>query len=271
MTDVRDILFREIAEKKFRTVLKAERSGVFCGRAAAITCARTLGIEMELCKKDGDELSHGQWFANFLASPKQVALAEEKLIGTIAKACGIATAARTAVQLADGKAKIVSGAWKKMPPETKEMVRGAIAAGGAAFRICERPMMYLDKNFIRMLGGIQAALAACRDIPGTVKVIQIKGISGNVEEETRQALQGGAGIFMVDTGRLEDLRRCRAVLEDSGRRGEVQLAYAGGVKLTDIPQLTQERLDVLCIGKQIVDARLLDMKLDVIREGLSWD
>ena len=76
---------------------------------------------------------------------------------------------------------------------------------------------------------------------------------------------------MVDTGRLEDLRRCRAVLEASGRRGEVQLAYAGEVKLTDIPQLVQERLDVLCIGKQIVDAQLLDMKLDVIQEGLSWD
>ena len=51
----------------------------------------------------------------------------------------------------------------------------------------------------------------------------------------------------------------------------MQLAYAGGVKLTDIPQLTQERLDVLCVGKQIVDAPLLDMKLDVIQEGLSWD
>ena len=91
-----------------------------------------------------------------------------------------------------------------------------------------------------------------------------------MEEETRQALNGGAGVFMVDTGRIEDLRRCRTVLETSGRRGEVQLAYAGGVKLTDIPQLTEERLDILCIGKQIVDAQLLDMKLDVIQEESLW-
>ena len=242
MTDVRDILFRKIAEKKFRAVLTAERSGVFCGRSAAITCAQALGIELEICKNDGDELSHGQRFANLLAKPKQVAIAEEQLIGTMAKACGIATAARTAVHLADGKVKIVSGAWKKMPPETKQMVRGAIVAGGAAFRICESPMMYLDKNFVRMLGGIPAALAACKDFPDKVKVIQIKGITADVEEETWQALNGGAGVFMVDTGRIEDLRRCRTVLETSGRRGEVQL-----VKLTDIPQLTEERLDILCI------------------------
>ena len=107
MTDVRDILFREIADKKFRAVLTAERSGVFCGRSAAITCAQALGIELEICKNDGDELSHGQRFANLLAKPKQVAIAEEQLIGTMAKACGIATAARTAVHLADGKVKIV--------------------------------------------------------------------------------------------------------------------------------------------------------------------
>ena len=270
MTDVRDILFREIAEKKFRAVLTAERSGVFCGRSAAITCAQALGIELEICKNDGDELSHGQRFANLLAKPKQVAIAEEQLIGTMAKACGIATAARTAVHLADGKVKIVSGAWKKMPPETKQMVRGAIVAGGVAFRICESPMMYLDKNFVRMLGGIPAALAACKDFPDKVKVIQIKGITADVEEETWQALNGGAGVFMVDTGRIEDLRRCRTVLETSGRRGEVQLAYAGGVKLTDIPQLTEERLDILCIGKQIVDAQLLDMKLDVVQEESLW-
>ena len=254
MTDVRDILFREIADKKFRAVLTAERSGGFCGRSAAITCAQALGIELEICKNDGDELSHGQRFANLLAKPKQVAIAEEQLIGTMAKACGIATAARTEVPLADGKVKIVSGAWKKMPPETKQMVRGAIVAGGAAFRICESPMMYLDKNFVRMLGGIPAALAACKDFPDKVKVNRIKGIPADVE----------------DTGRIEDLRRGRTVLETSGRRGEVQLAYAGGVKLTDIPQLTEERLDILCIGKQIVDAQLLDMKLDVIQEESLW-
>ncbi|UQT50137.1 hypothetical protein M5E87_11615 [Flavonifractor plautii] len=37
------------------------------------------------------------------------------------------------------------------------------------------------------------------------------------------------------------------------------------VKLTDIPELS-ERADILCIGKEIVDAPLLDWKLDVMRE-----
>ena len=40
---------------------------------------------------------------------------------------------------------------------------------------------------------------------------------------------------------------------------------AGNVKLTDIPELS-ERADILCIGKEIVDAPLLDWKLDVMGE-----
>lgn len=266
MTDIRDTLFRDISEKKYRALLTAERSGVLSGEAEARACAEKLGIELELCKKEGDELSHGECFANLLASPKQIALAEEQLIGTLAKASGIATAARTAVHLADGKVKIVSGSWKKMPPQIKQMVRKATSSGGASFRICDQPMIYLDKNFIRILGSIPKALEACSPFVESTKVVQIKGITGTIEEETEQALSAGGHILMVDTGEFSDFCRCRNVLEASGRRGEVQLAFAGGVRLTDIPRFADEGIDILCIGKEIVDAQLLDMKLDVIQE-----
>jgi nicotinate-nucleotide pyrophosphorylase (carboxylating) len=43
------------------------------------------------------------------------------------------------------------------------------------------------------------------------------------------------------------------------------------VRLTDIPDLTNWDIDILCIGKEIVDAGLLDMKLDVLQEEFSWD
>lgn len=266
MTDIRDTLFQKLSKKKYRAVITAERSGVLSGSQEAQACAEDLGIELELCKRDGDEISHGERFANLLASPKQIALAEERLIGTLAKASGIATAARTAVQLADDQVKIVSGSWKKMPPEIKQMVRRATAAGGASFRICDQPMIYLDKNFIRMLGSIPQALEACKPFPDSTKVVQIKGITCSIEEETEQAIQCGGNVLMVDTGHIQDLRRCRGVMQTLGKRSELKLAFAGGIKLIDIPDLVDEEIDILCIGKEIVDAQLLDMKLDVIQE-----
>lgn len=124
------------------------------GTEAAKAQADELGIELELCKADGEELMHGERIGTLVAAAKQVALAEERMIGALAKASGIATAARTAVLMADGRAEIVSGSWKKMPPQIKELVRGAILTGGANCRIAEQPMIYLDKNYIRMLGSI---------------------------------------------------------------------------------------------------------------------
>ena len=101
MEDIRDILFENIASKRFRAVLTAERSGVLSGVDEAYASAKKLGIDLELCKGEGAEISHGERFGNFLGTSKQIAMAEECLIGTLAKASGIATAARTAVQLAD--------------------------------------------------------------------------------------------------------------------------------------------------------------------------
>ncbi|UQT50136.1 hypothetical protein M5E87_11610 [Flavonifractor plautii] len=80
---------------------------------AAKAQADELGIELELCKADGEELMHGERIGTLVAAAKQVALAEERMIGALAKASGIATAARTAVLMADGRAEIVSGSWKR--------------------------------------------------------------------------------------------------------------------------------------------------------------
>ena len=141
MRDIRDDLFRSIYGRRFRAALTAERAGVLAGTEAAKAQADELGIELELCKADGEDLMHGERIGTLVAAAKQVALAEERMIGALAKASGIATAARTAVLMADGRAEIVSGSWKKMPPQIKELIRGAILTGGANCRIAEQPMI----------------------------------------------------------------------------------------------------------------------------------
>ena len=265
MRDIRDIIFHALEGKRFRAVLTAERAGVLSGVDSVRIRAEELGIALELCKEEGEELSHGERIGTLVAGPKQIALAEEQLIGELAKASGIATAARTAVLLADGRARIVSGSWKKMPPQIKELVRRAVLTGGAGVRIAEPPMIYLDKNYIRMLGSIQEALRACAVFSDDTKVVQLRGEDGTVAQETRAAVLGGADILMVDTGVREDLECCLSELAAMGCRECIKVAFAGNVKLTDIPELSR-RADILCIGKEIVDAPLLDWKLDVLGE-----
>ena len=267
MQDVRTQLFERISGRRYRAVLVAERSGVLSGVEAAAECARELGIELEICRAEGDEVSHGAVFANFAGTPEQIAAAEERLMGTMSKASGIATAARTAVQVADGRVKIVSGAWKKMPGQIKELVRRAIVAGGASFRITEPPMVYMDKNFVRMFGSVRETLAAAACFEGATKCIQLRGEKASIREETLQAVEGGADILMIDTGRIADAAVCLQTLRELSCRDQVQVAFAGDVEIGSIPGLLEQAdVDILDIGKRIVDAPLLDMRLDVIGE-----
>ena len=255
MRDIRDDLFRSIYGRRFRAALTAERAGVLAGTEAAKAQADELGIELELCKADGEDLMHGERIGTLVAAAKQVALAEERMIGALAKASGIATAARTAVLMADGRAEIVSGSWKKMPPQIKELVRGAILTGGANCRIAEQPMIYLDKNYIRMLGSIPQALAACASFHEYTKVVQLRGESATVAWETQAAVRGGADILMVDTGAREDLECCLSELVTMGCRGHIKVAFAGNVKLTDIPVM-------------VVDVRPRHITFDVLERNV---
>lgn len=267
--DIRDVIFAAISDRLYTAYILAERAGVIAGTARLGEQLASLGITAEIRVKDGDEVAAGAAVAKLTGTPKQIAMAEEVAIGLLAKPSGIATAARQAVELAGPGLRIVSGAWKKMPPEIKWVVREAIAAGGAAFRIVDSPFLYLDKNFVQMLGGVEATLKAVADQDDKMKCIQLKGRTAPIADEALTAAKSGADILMIDTGDLADIEAANAALAAAGLRDKVSLAFAKGIRLEDIPALRGRGIDILDIGVGIVGAPLLDMKLDVREEAQS--
>lgn len=263
--DIRDVIFAEIKEKNFSAHLIAERAGVLSGvsRLKAFLSENRIAADVRVA--DGGVVAAGEIIAVLTGTPKQLAVAEEFVIGFLAKPSGIATAARQAVAKAGPTMSVACGAWKKMPPELKHIVREAVAAGGASFRITDQPFLYLDKNFVRMLGGIEATLSVVAGINDKQKAIQVKGESGNIEDEALAAVRGGAHIIMIDTGRLEDVAAVNRVLAEVGQRAAVKIAFAKGVKVEALPSFIGLGIDIIDIGASIIDAPLLDMKLDVQR------
>ncbi len=261
--DIRDTIFASLQDRTFRAHLLTERAGVIAGTDRLAKEIAPLGVTVEILCRDGDAVEAGAVVAKFAGRAKQLAQAEEIAVGLLAKPSGIASAARRAVELAGPDLRIVSGAWKKMPPETKWSVREAVAAGGAAFRVTDIPFLYLDKNFVRMLGGIEATLNAVAAIDDKEKCIQLKGEFASIADEAITAAAAGADILMVDTGHLDDVAAANAALAAAGLRSKVQLAFASGIRLEDIPSLRDKGIDILDIGVAIIDAPLLDMKFEV--------
>ncbi len=256
-------IFRSIEDKKVEACLSSKSAGYAAGIPFSQKITSLMDIESVWKKKSGEPVRQGEVIAHFWGNPQQIARLENIVVGLIAKPSGIATAGREAGALGNGKIRLVSGGWKKHPFPLKEIILEAVTSGGIAHRVVDGPFVYLDKNYVRMFGGIPGALQAAAPLPGT-KVIQLRGEYAEVAEEARQALSFGAQVLMVDTGSFEDLDRALEAIHGSGAPQGVKLAFGGGIKLRDIPGLVRKGVDILDIGSAILDAPWLDLSYDVV-------
>ena len=256
--DVRDLLFEPIAGRSFPFEITATEPAVLAGAQRLSDHAVELGLEIEWMARDGDRLEPGSTVLRARADAWRLVRAEEALLATIGKQSGVATAAAHLVALAGGHARVVCGAWKKVPAEIRADLRHAASLGGAGMRILDRPFVYLDKNYVRMLGGAAAAVRQARRVESRAVVVQLRGELEPIGDEAESAIAGGADVLMVDTGAVADLAAV------AGRaRGRAVVAFGGGVHAGNIAALIDAGAGVLDVGRAILDAPMIDFRLDV--------
>jgi nicotinate-nucleotide pyrophosphorylase (carboxylating) len=261
--DIREDIFRKQLFRQITGVLVAEQAGVLSGIQRARHIMGALGLSVASSLKDGSLIEEDQKIVHVTGNPIQIAQAEERLIGALSKFSGIATASKTALQKSNARYKVVAGGWKKMPFELKEPIQQAIRDGGVNPRMSDEPFIYLDKNYVRMLGGVRKAVEAAEGFKRMI-VIQIRGETGAISEEAIEAAKAGAHMVMVDTGSHDHLRSVGHTLAASGLRPQVKIAFAGNIRLVDLEALWQFDLDVVDIGYAILDAPCLPMRFDVV-------
>jgi nicotinate-nucleotide pyrophosphorylase (carboxylating) len=263
--DIRDKIFQKVRRNKYRANIYSESNGIFSGTPLLKKACRTIGISLTKTKKGGDKIKCFDVVAVLEGTAMQLALGEERLIGWISKSSGIATSALKAKIAAGNNLKVVSGAWKKMPFPIKDLVRRAIEDGGIHSRISKKPFIYLDKNYVKILGGIEAALLFVKDWKHFTKIIQLKSTGKRLRQEASVASQLGVHIIMIDTGQKEDIKMVDLVLRQQRLRHKVKIAFGGNIKIEDLKKLRKFPVDIVDIGKAIVDAPLLDMRMDIVR------
>ena len=259
-------IFETLPDRPFEAVLSTEGAGCLSGIPAAQRAAEVLGLKASWGKQNGDAVRIGEEIAHFQGTPERIVKMENLVIGLLGKASGIASAARQALEISKGKIHLVSGGWKKHPFPIKDLIREAVEAGGLSTRLVEPPFLYLDKNYVRIFGGIGKTLGAVGHCPGE-KVIQLRGEFAPIGQEAREAIRHGAGVVMVDSGSWEDLDEVLRVLREEKALPKVKCAFAGGIQLKDIPALTEKGVDILDIGAAILDAPWLELSYDVVADN----
>jgi len=263
MDDLREEILKNAAGKRITAVIIADDRGVLSGIHSVKEEVERLGLSLENILEEGRPVEKGDEVAKISGTAVQIALAEDVLMGLISKPSGIATAARRFVDKAGQRPKIVAGAWKKMPGSLKEMVRTAVATGGASYRISEAPFIYLDKNYVKILGGIKESLEAVAHLDGYEKVLQLKNVNNDIISEAMEAVEYGAAVIFIDTGQISHVKKVIDRLNLKGMRDKVKIAFGGGLCLEHMDALKALDVDILDIGRQIIDAPLLDMKMEI--------
>ncbi len=252
----------ERREKPIRAALRSEGEGCLAGISWARRCVEELGVSADWQKDTGDRIQRGEVIGRFEGKAECILRLENLLIGFVSKPSGIATAGMKAVAAAGGRCRLVSGGWKKHPFPVRDLVREAVCAAGLAPRMLDPPFIYLDKNYVRLFGGVRRTLEslAAHLAP---KVIQVRGEFSPVADEAREAIRCGAAVVMVDTGSWEDLEEVLRVVKEEKAVPKVRTAFAGGIRMEDISPLVEKGVDILDIGAAILDAPWLELSYDL--------
>jgi len=262
--DVREEILKNVQRKKVTASIVVNEDGIIAGITSTKEEAGKLGLSVLGIVKEGSPVRKGDEVIRFSGTPRQIVMAEEILIGLLAKPSGIATRAHKFVQATRGRPKVVCGAWKKMPPSLKDMIREAVIAGGALSRIVPHPFAYLDKTYVELLGGITQSLQAVSHLAPCSKVVQIKGRYKDIGSEASEAAEAGADIIFIDTGYPEDITTVSERLGRLGLRERVAIAFGGKINLETVKTLKPLDVDIIDIGRQIVDAPILEMRMEII-------
>lgn len=260
--DVREALLAGLGDRLFAFRITATEPARLAGTRRLAALAAGIGVRVDRLARDGEDVRPGDAILEAHGTSGQVARAEEQLIAPVAKASGVATAAARLAAHAGARARVVCGAWKKVPAEVRDELRAAAGVGGVGVRMLDTPFVYVDKNHVRMLGGVAPAVRRARTIPGRAVVVQLRGDLADVADEARQAIAEGAAVLMVDTGRIDDLAAVAHVARGT-QAGEVTVAFGGNVGLATLAEVIEAGASIVDVGRAILDAPMADLRLDV--------
>lgn len=207
---------------------------------------------------DGERADAGQPLIYIEGSAWEISIAEDHVMGVLGFAGGIARRGVEIKRQAPHHLRVVCGGWKKLPASLKPVLRAGLDVAALSHRLLDGDFVYVGKNQVVMFGGVSAAVTAARGLrngPVSVQVIDV--------EQAIEAVDAGADVIMVDTGRIADLEAVSSALRR--RNDDVQVAYAGGVDAVQLRRIANAGAHIVDIGRAVLNAPLWDLHLEVGR------
>lgn len=259
--DIARALFRGVIGTR-RAIVEATRPGIVAGAGLIDPAlAPASAGRWSLLFEDGQRVAAGQVLVAVEGEAAELGVAEDYVLGPIGYASGVATRARAFRDRAPAGLSIACGGWKKLPAALKPALRAGLAAAGVLPRLVPGDFVYMSKNAVILHGGVAPAIQAGIAVDHGPVAVQVQSV-----EEALFAVDAGAGIIMVDTGRLADLADVHEALVGAGMRNLIRLAFGGGATIDDLVPACAAGAEAIDVGRAILDAPLLDLRMRVLTD-----
>jgi nicotinate phosphoribosyltransferase len=283
-TDIYFLRTRELlsAAKKQNTQVTAEiftsRPGILAGIEEALGLLKTRRVSVWAIPEK-EEIAAKEVVMRIRGSYDEFGIFETALLGMLASASGWATATRTCVEAAAGKAIYCFGARHLHPAVAPVMERASLLGGAAGCscilgaKLCKKePSGTVPHAAILIIGDTveTARLYDCVMPEMAARIILVDTFKDEAEEALRVAeclkerLQGVRLDTPGERGGVTPglVREVRARLDQKGF-SKVKIFVSGGLTPERIKELAEAGADAFGVGSYIARADAIDMTMDI--------
>ena len=241
--------------KKGTVELICKQDGVICGLHVF---ARTFTLldentQIELYKKEGDEVKKGGHIATVTGDIRVLLSGERTALNYLQRMSGIATYTRRVVKLLEGcKTKLLDT--RKTTPNMRIFEKYAVKVGGGVnHRYNLSDGILLKDNHIGAAGSVAAAVKMARKYAPFVRKIEVE-----VEnlDMCREAVEAGADIIMLDNMSVDEMIAAVKLID-----GRAVTECSGNVTEENIPNIKRTGVDYVSSGALTHSAPILDLSL----------
>jgi nicotinate-nucleotide pyrophosphorylase (carboxylating) len=212
-------------------------------------------LRFEALSREGESVVPGRVLATVVGDARPILEGERTALNFLGRMCGIATAARAAVEEIAGTGAVVLDT-RKTAPGLRILDKYAVAAGGATnHRLGLHDAVMIKDTHLAVAGpvGVAVSRALAAGHPRDKVTAEVR-----TEEEMEEAIRAGAGRILLDNMDAATMRRC--VARASGR---ARLEASGGLRPGRLREVAETGVHDLSLGWLTHSTAAADVALEM--------
>ena len=240
--------------------ITAREKAIVAGIGAAAEVFRQVdpSIDIQIIRRDGDEVVAGDVIIEVRGLARSILKAERVALNFLQRLCGIATLTRQFVDaIGNHSAKILDT--RKTTPGLRALEKAAVVAGGGVnHRFGLYDMVLVKDNHLATLGGLSSFADRIHQLRQERPNIRIEVEADDLEQARAFAEVRGIDVILLDNMTPAQIREALALRKDN-----VQFEASGGITLKNVKRIAATGVDYISIGGLTNAARAIDIGLEM--------